>query len=225
MDHAFDEAASAYANMLDDAIASDGFVRGRLFVEAIRREVPAGARVLDYGCGPGRISRLLAIQGYDVDAPDPSAAMIAEAEKQNIAGLRIAFRHYDGNGDDLETGAYAGIVCSSVIEFVSDPEALLKNFRRALGRDGVLVFSYANRCSLVRAYATLLYRNRLRHLTLQYHLWTFRDARAALERSGFRPVAGPVFFEASPFDKRPGLQFLSSSAWFGMLGLVTARPG
>jgi 2-polyprenyl-3-methyl-5-hydroxy-6-metoxy-1,4-benzoquinol methylase len=221
----FDEAATDFARNLDDAIAANTYFRGRLFVDAVRREVPRGARVLDYGCGPGRIARLIAEAGYQVDGSDPSPMMIAEAEKQPVAGSRPTFRVNDRNGDDLESDAYAGIVCSSVIEFVPDAEGLLTNFRRALRPDGALIFSYSNKHSFWRIYANRRYYRRLRHLTVQCHVWSLPEMKAALRRAGLKMCSHPVFFDAAPFDRRPRLRFLSSLPFVGTLGLVVARRG
>ena len=223
MGHFFDAGASTFAGNLDDAIAQGRFHRGRLFVDAARRRVIPGGRVLDYGCGPGRVAKLLGVAGFEVDAVDPSPAMLVEAQKQDISGLRVTFRHYDGTGDALDSAAYDGIVCSSVIEYVSDPIALIANFRRALKIGGILVISYANKLSLVRAYSVLRYGRRMPHLQVQYNVWRFRDVQRALLAGGFPTVSAPVFFEASPFDKRPKLNFLSSLGCVGQLGLVTAR--
>ncbi|MEV6331589.1 class I SAM-dependent methyltransferase [Streptomyces sp. NPDC051909] len=58
--------------------------------------VPAGGRVLDLGCGPGRNSRYLAEQGFAVDAVDLSAGALAWArERAELSGLEIRFLHGD----------------------------------------------------------------------------------------------------------------------------------
>lgn len=222
-DSVFDDTASAFADSIDRAIATNTYFRGELFVATARREVPPGARVLDYGCGPGRMARLIAEQGYAVDAVDPSPMMILEAKKQTTDGLRIAFRVNGGNGEDLETDAYASIVCSSVVEFVPDVGGLLRNLSRALRPEGVLILSYSNKYSLWRAYATLRYRRSLRHLTVQHNVWSLRQTRAALNQAGLEVTSGPVFFEGAPFEKRPRLRFLTAHPLIGILGLITAR--
>lgn len=43
------------------------------------------ARVLDAGCGPGRMSRYWREQGSEVSALDLSEQMLAEAQRQNTA--------------------------------------------------------------------------------------------------------------------------------------------
>lgn len=222
-DYLFDDTATDFANMIDRSIASNTYFRGQLFVDVTKREIPRGARVLDYGCGPGRLARLIAELGYKVDAVDPSPKMIAEAAKQTINGLPVTFRINGGNGEDLESNAYSGIVCSSVVDFVPDVDGLLRNLSRALRSDGTLILSYGNKYSLWRAYSALRHRRTLRHLPLQRNVWGFRQARTALNEAGFEVTSGPIFFEGAPFDKRASLRFMTACPLIGILGLITAR--
>ena len=222
-DPLFDDTATEFADSIDRCIASNMYFRGTHFVDITRREVPSGSRILDYGCGPGRIARLIAEQGYEVDGVDPSPRMIREARKQSIRGLKLTFTVGSGTGDDLEDGAYSGIICSSVVDFVPDVDRLLKNFSRALNQHGTLILSYGNKYSLWRLYASLRHRAKLPHLSAQRNVWGFRQAKLALTNAGFDVTSGPVFFEGAPFDKRPRLRFLTSSQFIGILSLITAH--
>ncbi|MFI8999181.1 class I SAM-dependent methyltransferase [Streptomyces sp. NPDC053541] len=69
--------------------------------------VPAGGRVLDLGCGPGRNARYLAERGFAVDAVDLSAGALAWArERAEAAGLPVRFLHGDAFTTDLVEGPY-----------------------------------------------------------------------------------------------------------------------
>ena len=48
--------AEAFARNADVQIAKGTYRRGQLFTSAVSQYGPAGGRVLDYGCGPGRIA-------------------------------------------------------------------------------------------------------------------------------------------------------------------------
>jgi SAM-dependent methyltransferase len=62
----FDGEAAAAASTWDKQIASGRYIRGEVFLSAALKSVPRGGYILDYGCGPGRISALLARTGFRV---------------------------------------------------------------------------------------------------------------------------------------------------------------
>ncbi|EIK0449534.1 class I SAM-dependent methyltransferase [Salmonella enterica] len=62
----------------------------------IARQLPAGARILDLGCGPGLYTRLLAERGYCCTGVDFSPASIEWARRQaQTAGLNIDYIQQD----------------------------------------------------------------------------------------------------------------------------------
>jgi SAM-dependent methyltransferase len=186
---------------------------------AVQKWIPSNGQLLDYGCGPGRLARLLAEAGYRVVAVDPSPKMIGEAKKQRpVPELEFATV---SEGGRLESAAYDGIICSSVIEYVADPAALLQRFRLALRANGKLVLSYANRHSLWRAYAKWRFPES-RHLPLQHHVWTFRECTQALADQRFEVIDGPLFFD-SPFDLVRVLRSCARCGIVGTLGLVVCQ--
>lgn len=62
--------------------ASDNYGLSELYA-AFLRHVPAGARILDAGCGVGRDATHFHERGYDVTAFDGSPAMVAAARRRN----------------------------------------------------------------------------------------------------------------------------------------------
>jgi len=218
----FSDTAREFAETIDASIAARTYTRGELFVRAVQRAVRPHGQVLDYGCGPGRLAHLIAEQGYRVHGLDPSPAMIAEAVRQDIDGLGVLFE-VGGGGEARRGGGYDGIVCSSVIEYVPDPEGLLEEFRRWLRPEGALIISFANRVSLWRRYAQWRFGQTAPHYRFQCNVYTARAFLALLERAGFSVTSAPVFFEVPPLDKRPYLAFLSRSPLIGTLGLVVSQ--
>jgi 2-polyprenyl-3-methyl-5-hydroxy-6-metoxy-1,4-benzoquinol methylase len=215
----YDETAAAFASGVDRQIRDGRYRRGELFLAAALSAVPRGGSILDYGCGPGRISALLAQNGFCVRGLDPSPAMIGVAGRQPLDGLPVEFQLLQEQLN-LPPASFHAIVCSSVIEYVAQPEILLNQFAAALRPSGVLIISYANRRSFQRK--LLEYRNL--HLADQKHLWSWPEFRLLLLQCGFRTTRKPVFFE-SLFDRLSPLGFLSASQVVGNLGLIISVKG
>ncbi len=218
----FDESARNFAAGIDASIAENQYKRGELFVHAVKQHVRAGGEVLDYGCGPGRLARLVAKAGYRVHGLDPSTGMLEEARRQDFGDAEARFERLTDGGESLATDRYDGVMCSSTIEYVPGANALLGHFRRCLRSDGVLVLSFSNRPSLWRRASKVLTPS-APHLRLQHNIWSFEQCEAALQRAGFTVNGKPIYFDAAPFDKRPLLRSLSSLPIIGTLGLVVAR--
>ncbi len=71
----------AYEQRFRELAASGVDVHGE--VAFLQRLLPAGARVLDAGCGTGRVARELAHRGFDVLGVDNDASMLAVARTES----------------------------------------------------------------------------------------------------------------------------------------------
>jgi SAM-dependent methyltransferase len=215
---AFDQFASSFARATDRRIRKGRYVRGELFLAAVRRAVKPGGVLLDYGCGPGRLSRMFALNGYRVLGVDPSAAMIAEATAQETQGLPLEFRVRSSLTHEIPSELDA-IVCSSVIEYISKPRELLTCCSDHLRDSGHLIISFANRTSF---WGKIVLGRKSAFSTAEMEQWTWPSFRLLLQDTGFRAVHGPHYFE-SPFDVSRVCRFLSNNRWIGSLGLVIAQ--
>src|SRR4029077_1827417 len=82
----FDRVADEY-----DA-ARPGYPPSLVAVAAERGGLAGGSRVLEVGCGTGKLTELLAARGWHVDAVDPGANMIAAAQRRVGPSDAVAYR-------------------------------------------------------------------------------------------------------------------------------------
>ena len=216
----FDQVADKFAHGIDDAMHAGNYVRGQLFVGLAKKLVRPGGYVLDYGCGPGRLSLLLAGLGLRVLGADTSEGMIMQARGLDRKALNVAFRTIHEFDEVLTPNTYDGIVCSSVIEYVPNADELLKGFRTALRESGVLVISYANKASLWRQHWSRV-ESANPMGPAQHHVWDRREFEALLTRNGFHAITRPKFFE-SPWDDRSWGALFRHSPYVGSLGVLVA---
>jgi 2-polyprenyl-3-methyl-5-hydroxy-6-metoxy-1,4-benzoquinol methylase len=217
----FDETSGKFARDIDLMIDAGRYLRGELFVDLAKRLVKPGSAILDYGCGPGRLSLLLAEADFRVRGADTSQGMIAQANLLDRKGRDLRFDLIGGHDDVLEPQSCDAIVCSSVIEYVSSPDELLDGFHRALRDQGTLIISYANGSSIWRWYWS---RDTAPNPMAvdNHHVWNWRGFRDLLARHGFGAIVKPKFFE-SPLDHRPLGNLARAVPFIGSLGIVAAR--
>ncbi len=115
--------------------------------------VQEGQNWLDLGCGSGVITAELLKRGARVVALDGSPAMLNEARRtlKKNGGL-VSFR--EGDVQDLtwsDSSVFDGVLCSSVIEYVENPDELIRESSRVLKTNGVLVLSLPPKYSFIRS--------------------------------------------------------------------------
>ena len=131
-----DEATLAvYAQRADDY--ADRFAKGPpdRHLETFIADLPAGSRVLDLGCGPGRAAAHMAREGFAVDAWDASNEMALLARDRFGVDVRVA------TFDDLDaTALYDGIWANFSLLHAPRAEmpAHLARIARALKAGGLL---------------------------------------------------------------------------------------
>lgn len=98
-----------------------------------------GARVADLGSGTGRIVRMLLAAGAErVLAVEPSDGVEALRANTREAAGRVEILH--ARGEELPPGLGLDFVfCIGVLQFVADPQPLLRAARRALRPGGRVV--------------------------------------------------------------------------------------
>lgn len=147
---AYDTVAVSYARLLAGALAASPHERAALacYAELLRdqtREADDGAgrrpRVVEVGCGPGRITGHLAGLGLDVSGIDLSPAMVAEARRRRP---RLEFTVGSMTALDLPAASLDGLVAwYSVIHVPpSRHRGVYAGFRRVLRPGGLLLLGF-----------------------------------------------------------------------------------
>jgi SAM-dependent methyltransferase len=116
---------------------------GRAQAELLALDIPDGGRVMDFGCGDGRVALPLRALGYRVTGVDASARMLAA-----LAGHDPELAVFQSEGTDL--GAHLGrrkmdaVVCLAVlIQHDHDTgEQLVKRLRTVVKKGGLLILDW-----------------------------------------------------------------------------------
>jgi 2-polyprenyl-3-methyl-5-hydroxy-6-metoxy-1,4-benzoquinol methylase len=164
---------------------------------------------LDLGCGDGSLSRFLAEKRFKTVGIDQSEAMLSIARRKavenGIEGYAEYIRASLPLSGDLE-GRYLNsahvILCSSVLEYLANPEDVLCRFDRLLAPGGILLISFPNRFSFYRVCEQAL-SGILNHtdsyVRHQRHPLTLPHVKQVLNRIGFTMIDETFF--ALPFQR------------------------
>lgn len=104
---------------------------------------PPGARVLDVGCGPGHLARLLARRGCRVTAVDRGWRLLRIARRwtacdPQTASLSIEFRRAPGESLPFPDNSFDLAIATTVIYFVAHPQAVLREMVRVTRPGGIV---------------------------------------------------------------------------------------
>ncbi len=102
-----------------------------------RGAIEAGARVLEIGCGTGKLTELLAARGLEIDAVDPGRNMIAAARRRVGGAANVHF--HVGRFEDLELPAetYAAAFSATAFHWI-DPAVGWRKAAALLAPGGTL---------------------------------------------------------------------------------------
>lgn len=106
--------------------------------EALKREIPHGACVLEIAPGPGYVSIELAKRGdLRVSGVDISESFVRIAKgNAHAAGVEIEFRHGNASKLPYDDGSFDFVFCQAAFKNFSDPIGALDEVHRVLAPGG-----------------------------------------------------------------------------------------
>lgn len=167
-----------------------------------RLGVRPGERVLDLGCGTGRLTAELSQSpGIFVTGLDRSAAMLAEAAGQRVP--RASFVRGDGALLPFLPSSFDTVFSTATFHWITDHDRLFAGIHRVLVRGGRLVAQCGGGPNLARligrTHALMRAPAYASHFGVWSDPWMFAsvdDTRARLDRAGFEDIE--VALEAAP---------------------------
>ena len=183
-DHAVPAYFDALAPEWDDKYKRSRFFRARhdAVTRLLAAHAPSGGTALDYGCGAGSLLGLLtqhADRAVGTDLSDEMRRVAAErhADRDDIEVMTI---------DDALAGSYRTILCSSVVEYVTDDTGLLGRLANALEPGGRLIISFPSRWGLMQVLQRHVFSRGQdeSYVSHQKHTYTGADIRRKLTEAG-----------------------------------------
>jgi len=164
--------------------------------KAMERFLPdpaGGDRLLEVGCGTGHWTAFFSRRGFSVTGVDISPDMVRVARGKRIPGVRLQVA--DAHRLPFADGRFDVTAAVAVLEFVRDPQAVLREMARCTRRPGGVI--------LVGVLNALASVNRRRQAAGRppYHaarLFSPREIREALAPYGRPRVLSAAFVPEAP---------------------------
>lgn len=170
----FDTKADGYRDRSGSTIWTFQRNREARVIGALMGNV-SGERLLDLGCGAGHYTRHFLRNGAaHVTAVDFSEKMISKLTDQRVTGI-VA----DATNAQFDE-VFSGIVCAGLLEFVFEPEAVLRNARKFVLKDSRMI------CLVPPAsWAGQLYRCFHRANRMRINLFSNDDFKSICRNAGW----------------------------------------
>lgn len=151
-------------------------------------------KILELGCGTGRMTKRLARYTDDLTAIDISDAMLKEID------MGIETRCIDMDEMDFESDTFDIVTATGSLECVEDLAQVFNEVYRVLKRGGKFLFSLHNKALHISFYTWVKSFNRKTYFKTDHFSW--RCIKKLLKASGFTPIYHhTVYF--LPYDLMP----------------------
>lgn len=194
-------------------------------------EPVSGRRVLDVGCGDGRLAVRLARLGAEVTGLDADPAMLAAAKARAAReGVQVTLVEGDALALPFPDASFDVVCTVTVMCFFADPQPIVDELARVVRPGGRVVLGELNRASTWAA-ARRIRARRGDPLWSEAHFRTAGELGGCLRRAGLEPThkAGAVYYPRSVAAARalaPLERVLSRRTTLGaaFLALAARKP-
>lgn len=125
-------------------ISEDAYqASGQVQAELLAADIPAGAKVMDFGCGDGRVAIPLAAMGYEVTGVDASPNMLAALAERD-PDLTVFQSDGSDFGKHLGRRKMDAVYCLAVLihHDYETGEQLVTNLRAIVKKGGILALDW-----------------------------------------------------------------------------------
>lgn len=180
----------------------------RRLAQRIERRASPGARILDIGCGDGKLLLALAARGFRCFGTELNPRVRETVPAESGVEVHVG---------DLESAHFADssfqiVIIRHVLEHLRDPAATLREIRRIIDDRGSLLLAMPN----LESWQGRILRDHWFHLDLPRHLHHFtpRTLETMLAATGFT-MERPSFFslEQNPYGWLQGTFTAAGGRW------------
>lgn len=155
------------------------------------RLLESGKKILDIGCGPGQLYDYAKDRYSEVYGIDLAPTAVRAARRRGMKA-----RKFDLNAAKkmpFNSNSFDSVVCLDVIDYMKDPDFIIKEISRVLRKNGTLILSFPNVRAISRLYS-LAVRGRFPRTSGDteffdgghIHYFTTKDICHMLEKNGFK---------------------------------------
>lgn len=180
--------------------------RFRVWTYLINKYLNKDNLVLDAGCGSGIFSFYIAQKGNKVLAVDGSDEMIKLCKKKlsEYKDLDIRFKVEKLPFNKLlPVEQFDFIISSSVLEYISDYESCLNDFKIQLKTNGILIVSLPNKESIYRKLEKIIFRifKKPDYLRFVKTVSTIQELNAIMSSKGFETLENRLYSSGTYLNK------------------------